>query len=153
MIKKFEDFKVLNVENNIDFKFRKDKPAYVNYINIKGKSKTRAEQEIAEQIYSYKSEDYYMFFMPITEGTNDIVKIYEPNLDILKEGLELSKPTFKMTLNMKGLSKQRADEQISQLLEDYNDPNYNIFIVVKDEGDAVIECIYNPYNSEYPKSE
>lgn len=144
MIKSFEDFNIPIIENDINFKFKKDKPAYVNYINIKGKSKWRAEDEIAEQVYMYRSDDYYMFFIPITEGTNDIIKIYEPNLEIIKEGLELSKPTFKMTLNMKGLSKPRVDEQISQLLEDYNDPNYNIFIVIKYEGDAKIECVYNP---------
>ncbi|CAG7581278.1 MAG: hypothetical protein SLAVMIC_00763 [uncultured marine phage] len=60
-----------------------------------------------------------------------------------KSNFDPTKPTFKFSINVGGLSKQRAEQQIAQLMEDYSDPNYNMFIIPIKEGNSDVECIHN----------
>ena len=64
-----------------------------------------------------------------------------------------NKPTFRFSINIAGLSRQKAEQQIAQLIEDYKDPNYNMFFVPIKEGNSSIDLIHNPTNETLTEQE
>jgi hypothetical protein len=83
---------------------------------------------MARQIHKF--EDY------IPEGKNN----YDPN-----------KPSFKMKVNVTGLSRQRAEEQMNYIKEDYISDDYNMFILPVTETQSDIGCFHIPDNDQNTK--
>ena len=60
---------------------------------------------------------------------------------------DVTKPAFAYYISVKGMSRQRAEQHVSDIIENYNSEDVNMFFVpIGDHsgGDTRIECIYNP---------
>ena len=65
-------------------KFDVTKPAFVYYISVRGFSKQRAEEVIADIMSIYMSDDVNMFFVPLYDssgGDTRIECIYNPKIN------------------------------------------------------------------------
>ena len=57
--------------------------------------------------------------------------------------INLDNPIFTYYINIGGLSRQRADETLSEISKSFNYQNVTIWIVPIQQGDSRIECVYD----------
>ncbi len=59
-------------------KFDLKKPGFAVYVNVRGLSKTRADEEIAKMVSLYTTEDVNIMFFPIVDNDTRIECFYNP---------------------------------------------------------------------------
>jgi predicted CopG family antitoxin len=74
----------------------------------------------------------YITYMNVNYG------IKEPQVEI-----NLDNPIFVYYINVDGLSRQRAEELISQVKDQWSYSNVVTWIVPRQQGDTKIECVYD----------
>jgi hypothetical protein len=57
--------------------------------------------------------------------------------------IDLDNPIFVYYINVGGLSRQRAEELISQVKDQWSYSNVVTWIVPREQGDTKIECVYD----------
>jgi hypothetical protein len=57
--------------------------------------------------------------------------------------INLDNPIFTYYINIGGLSRQRAEETLSEISKSFNYQNVTIWIVPIQQGDSRIECVYD----------
>jgi len=62
---------------------------------------------------------------------------------IEEKEINLDNPIFTYYINIGGLSRQRADETLSEISKSFNYQNVTIWIVPIQQGDSRIECVYD----------
>lgn len=62
---------------------------------------------------------------------------------IEEKEINLDNPIFTYYINIGGLSRQRADEELLEISKSFNYQNVTIWIVPIQQGDSRIECVYD----------
>jgi hypothetical protein len=62
---------------------------------------------------------------------------------IEEKEINLDNPIFTYYINIGGLSRQRADEELSEISKLFSYQNVTIWIVPIQQGDSRIECVYD----------
>jgi hypothetical protein len=58
------------------------------------------------------------------------------------ETIDYNKPIFVSYIKIDGLSRQRAEEEIQKIIEDYSQIDVQMWFVPCHDGDSRIECVY-----------
>lgn len=126
-------------------KFDKNKPTFKYKINVGGLSTLKAKELVKEIINDYESDEYNMFFIPISEGQSDIESLdvnykfsdidieeyVRCNNDILYFVSKLSRDGKKITLR---------DYQID-MINHYKDNDKSIFVNSRQVGFILVLSI------------
>ena len=62
---------------------------------------------------------------------------------IEEKEINLDNPIFTYYINIGGLSRQRADEELSEISKLFSYQNVTIWVVPRREGETKIECVYD----------